>query len=358
MGDFRTFKTAKRVPAVPHEPVVDPAGWDPDELRDTERWTYHLTESDSEELIAGVKAARRNGIGDADMSPDTFPLEGFAEALEDIRCELADGRGAIRIQGFPIDRFDMEETVTAYLGLGSYLGTLEPQNKFGHLIGHVKDFSAVAQEKESRGYNTNISSSFHCDSTDYVGLMCFQEPKSGGNSQIASTVTIYNRFLSERPDLVACLMESFYKSRYSEQREGESPYYKCPVFAFVDGYISSTGFGRGFMQTQGQPGVPDFTKEQLDAIPVFERLAEECSIEMPFVRGDIQIVNNYVVVHSRRQFEDSPETGKCRHLMRLWLNDRNGRPIHEDRLERRNRGLYLKDVVFNVPVDLKEPVPV
>jgi hypothetical protein len=44
--------------------------------------------------------------------------------------------------------------------------------------------------------------------------------------------------------------------------------------------------------------------------------------------------------------------------MRLWLNDRQGRPIHPDRLERRNRGQYLEDVEFNVPVDLKEPVPV
>ena len=34
MGDFRSFKTAQRQPAQPMKPVVDPAVWSPDDLRD------------------------------------------------------------------------------------------------------------------------------------------------------------------------------------------------------------------------------------------------------------------------------------------------------------------------------------
>lgn len=358
MGDFRTFKTATREPAVPHKPVIDPAGWTPEEMQDLSRWTYTMSSLEAEELIADVATARRSRVAVEEASPKNVPLKKFAPILEDIRRELADGRGAIRIQGFPIDAFDHEGMVMAYLAMGAHIGTLEPQNKHGHLIGHVKDFRANRSVDEGRGYNSNASSSFHTDSTDYVGLLCIGEPKSGGNSRIASSVTIYNRVLAERPDLVDCLMLDFYKSRYGEERPGELPYYRCPVFGFVDGYYSSTGYSKGYSSTQGKPGVPKFTQQQIDALPVFERIAEECSLDMPFKRGDMQFVNNYVVVHSRRGFEDWPPPGSHRHLLRLWLNDRVQRPIPEGRVERRNRGLYLQDVKRQVPLELSEPVPV
>ena len=32
MDDFRSFKSAARQPAEPMQPVVDPAGWSPEEL--------------------------------------------------------------------------------------------------------------------------------------------------------------------------------------------------------------------------------------------------------------------------------------------------------------------------------------
>ena len=358
MGDFRTFMTANRQPAVPHKPVVDPAGWTPEEMADLSRWTYTMTQQEVDELLKGVATARRSRVAVEDVSTKNVALKRFGIVLEDIRHELADGRGAIRIKGFPIDQLDREGTVMAYLALGAHIGTLEPQNKHGHLIGHVKDFRASRSVDEGRGYNSNVSSSFHTDSTDYVGLLCIGEPMTGGNSRIVSSVTIYNRILAERPDLIDCLMLDFYKSRYGEERPGESPYYKCPVFGFVDGYFSSTGFSKGYKTTQGRPGVPDFTQQQLDALPVFERIAEECSLDMPFKRGDIQFINNYVVVHARRGFEDWPAPGGQRHLLRLWLNDPVARPIPTDRIERRNRGLYLKDVKRQVPIDLSEPVPV
>jgi Taurine catabolism dioxygenase TauD, TfdA family len=37
-------------------------------------------------------------------------------------------------------------------------------------------------------------------------------------------------------------------------------------------------------------------------------------------QGDIQILNNYAVLHARDGFEDWPEQNKRRHLLRLWIN--------------------------------------
>jgi hypothetical protein len=40
---------------------------------------------------------------------------------------------------------------------------------------------------------------------------------------------------------------------------------------------------------------------------------------MKLERGDMQFVNNYVVLHSRTAYEDHPEEARKRHLLRLWL---------------------------------------
>ena len=77
---------------------------------------------------------------------------------------------------------------------------------------------------------------------------------------------------------------------------------------------------------------------------------------MPFRKGDIQFLNNYVVVHARHTFTDWPESERQRYLLRLWLNDVEGRPIPEDRKERRNRSHYLRKVGFAVPMDLEAAV--
>ncbi len=64
MGDFRSFKTARREPAAPLQPVVDPADWKPEALKDVDNWSYRLTERDGDEL-----AAARRGRAQEPVSP-------------------------------------------------------------------------------------------------------------------------------------------------------------------------------------------------------------------------------------------------------------------------------------------------
>lgn len=355
MSDFRTYKTARRLPAVPRQPLVDPAGWEPEALRDVDGWSYHFSRSDADELIAGVAEARRRRVALEDIGRRHFPLQGLAALLEDVRRELLDGRGVVRLRDFPLDRLDREGIAIAYLGLGAYLGRRVPQNRFGHLLGHVKNLGGDRADRDTRGYTTSQGMSFHVDSTDFVGLLCVGEAKTGGESRIASSVTIYNRILAKRPDLIDALMMDYYKTRYGEVNDGEPGYYKSPIFAVADGYFSALGYSSGFEKAQGLPGVPPFTEKQKEAMPVYLRVVEECAIDMPFRRGDIQFLNNYVIVHSRHGFEDWPEPERRRHLMRLWLNDAVGRPIPEDRRARRDFGVQMKGVKPVAPVDV--PVP-
>ena len=357
MDGFPTYDKTRREPAVPHQPVVDPAGWSTSEMEKLDNWTYNLSATDIGEIMDGVASMRRSGTPIEAIGPETFPLDQLAVGLHDVHMEISDGRGAVRIRGLPIEELDYDGAMIAYLGMSSYIGSLEPQNRYGHLIGPVKDFSSHGTAAEGRGYNTNVQSSLHIDSTDYVGLLCYNEPKSGGNSRISSSVSIYNRILAERPDLIDVLLGPYYKTRYGEQKPGEDPFYRFPVFAFVNGEYSCYGVSKSFLAADKIPGVPPYTDLQKEAVEVFVKIADKCSVDMPFQRGDIQYCNNHVILHARRNFLDAPQEGYRRHMWRLWLNERQRpRHIHEDRKERRNRSEYLAGIPRNVPLDVAEPV--
>src|SRR5690348_11343998 len=100
---FRTFNHAKRLPARAMEPVVDPAGWSPESLRDVSSWSYHITNEDQAELISATQALRGKGIPVELISRENFRLAAFAEILRDVRRELLDGRGIVMLQNFPVD---------------------------------------------------------------------------------------------------------------------------------------------------------------------------------------------------------------------------------------------------------------
>jgi hypothetical protein len=353
MGDFRSFKIAKRLPAEPMKPAVDPAAWSPEELEDVSAWSYRITDRDADELAEGIAGARRKGVAVVDVSRESFPLKAFGDVLLDVRRELLDGRGIVMMQNFPLDRFDREETAIAYIGLGSWLGSTMSQNKFGHILGHVKDLGGDYSDPHTRGYMTRAEMRFHTDACDYVGLLCLQTSKNGGASRIASSVTVYNRILERRPDLAKVLCEDFYRSNSGEMSAGELPYFKQPIFSFSEGYFSATGLGAVIDKAQNLPGVPKFTPAQKEAVEVYRATVEESALDIGFQRGDIQFLNNFVMLHTRREYEDWAEPERKRHLLRLWLNDPNGRKIpQEQRAGRSGRGVNVKGVQRIAPLDV------
>jgi hypothetical protein len=80
---------------------------------------------------------------------------------------------------------------------------------------------------------------------------------------------------------------------------------------------------------------------------------------MELQAGDIQLLNNSVILHSRTAFVDYEEATERRHLLRLWLNVEGGRPVDPIAFPYRNGVPVGKAVsaAHNAPakVTLKKP---
>jgi hypothetical protein len=352
MAVFRTFQNAQRLPAEAMAKVVDPADWTAGELGPVDDWSYLIGDADANDLVAGVESFRRTGLPLVSVERDNFPLGAFADVLHDVRQELLDGRGIVMIKNFPVDRLDREGIAIAYLGLGSYLGRKMVQNGRGHVLGHVKDIGG--DYTTGRGYNTRAELRFHSDACTYVGLLCLQTSKSGGASRVASSVRVYNAMLERRPDLVRLLCQDLYRSHNGEMSKGEDPFFKQPIFSFTEGYFSATGAGSTIEKAQRLPGVPPLTPAQREAVDLYRAVAEEVAVDIDFVPGDIQFLNNYVALHSRRGYEDWPEVHRKRHLLRLWLRDDQSRPVPKEQREgRAARGVQIDGLQITAPLDVE-----
>ncbi|MCL2430193.1 MAG: TauD/TfdA family dioxygenase [Alphaproteobacteria bacterium] len=355
MADFRSYRAADRVPAKPMEPVSDPAGWSPETLGPIEGFSYRLSARDADELVAATALFRALGAPVEEVRRDNFPLDQLAVLLAQVKRELAEGRGIVMLRGFPLERLDREGRAIAYLGLGSYLGAPMSQNKDGHILGHVKDLGGDYSDPDTRGYLTRAEMRFHSDACDYVGLLCLQPARAGGASRVASSVTVYNRMLANRPELAQALCEDWYRSRSGEMNSGEEPWIRCPIFCFHQGCFSALGLGAAVDKAYALPGVPPMTALQKEAIELYRATVEDCAADMEFRPGDIQLLNNFVTLHTRRAYEDWPQPERKRHLLRLWLRDPASRPLPKEIREgRTGRGVHLAGVKLSAPLDVVE----
>jgi hypothetical protein len=352
MSRFRTFAAIQRSNAEPMQTVVDPAGWAPEDLADVERWSYRFSSGDIDQIVAAIAHARRAGTPMADLDKSDFPLRALGDTLSDVHRELTDGRGIVILRGFPIGAFSREDTALAFIGLGTHIGNTITQNAEGHVLGHVTDLGGDYHDPNTRGYMTRAELRFHADGCDYVALLCLKPSKSGGESLVASSVTLYNRLLERRPDLVKVLCEDFYVSRIGEINPGQLPWYLQPIFSFTEGYFSATGAGIAIDKARKLPGVPPYTPAQVEAVALYREMVSECATSIVFEPGDIQLLNNFVTLHTRREYEDWPEPGRKRHLLRLWLSDPQGRPIpHEQRIGRAGSGIQMQGVARSAPIE-------
>jgi len=295
--------------------------WRGPELKRTDDWVYRLQLDEIAELEAAAAEAMATGRNLTETARTDFPLPGLAPTLKRIREEVLHGRGIVLLRGLRVDRLSHAQTIWMYWALGSHWGEPCSQNGLGHVLGHVKDLGYDPSGANVRGYHTSARLLYHSDRADVVGLLCFKPSKSGGLSSAVSSTAIWNEMVQRRPDLAAALLQPVCRTRYGEIPPGMPAYQEFSIFNPMPHHIVCSYLGGAIRKGQLLPGAPRLSSAQIEAIEMFDHLAEspDLHIDMAFEPGDIQLLNNHFILHSRTTFEDYPEPERRRHLLRLWL---------------------------------------
>lgn len=307
---------------IPAHPIESPAAWRGDSLGEGGDWLYSLNRDEIGELKAAVAHARSRVSSWADVTREDFPLTSVTGVIAGWARQINKGHGFIQIKGFPAHDLSEEENSILYWGIGLHLGRAIPQNTDGDLLGHVRDTGADPEDKSIRLYKTRAKQDFHCDGADIIGLMCLQPSLSGGESKLASSITVFNEVMRKRPDLVPVFFETLCFDKHEQQGRGEKGWWEMPISQYNNGGLT-TWFAEWYIrEAQRFDEVPRLTREQDELVNLIPEIANDPAIHVNinFEVGDMQFLKNSVVLHSREAYEDYPEPERRRHLLRLWLN--------------------------------------
>jgi hypothetical protein len=315
-----------------YEPVAGRGVWYGREFARRDDWIRPFAPHELDEIDAAVARFTRTGKSLETLSPASFPLPSLGRFLREVLHELLEGRGFVLLRGLPVERMTREAQAIAYLGLGSWLGRFRSQNAKGHLLGHVKDLGLDIRDPNVRYYQTNRKLEYHTDSVDVVGLLCLKAAKAGGESCLASSMTVYNEILKKKPGLLPALFEPFPTDRRGEVPEGMKPWFDIPVFHRHAGKLSCIYVRQYIESAQNHfPEARRLSQEQRAAMDLVDETCNDPAIHlsMDFRPGDIQLLHNHQILHSRADFENWPEPERHRHLLRLWLAPPEARPLPE-----------------------------
>ncbi len=102
------------------------------------------------------------------------------------------------------------------------------------------------------------------------------------------------------------------------------------IVGVVDGK-AEINYGRSFVA--GHPKypltgeAPSLTEGQKGALDALNEMANKFSFKLDTQAGDLLFVNNLSIMHARAAYSDDHKCGKVRHVLRLWLTDRESWPF-------------------------------
>jgi hypothetical protein len=317
--------------------------WKGAEIGQNHRWLKQIPAIVLDELDAALEKIQE--LKWRDVTRYNFALPDAAAFFDEVREELENGSGMVKICGLDVSRYSQEQLRRIWFGIGCHLGTPMYQNYRGEVMRDIRDegmgvgaklygatIDASGKQFLSSGARTLSSGQlrFHTDRCDVVGLLCVRQASEGGVSKLASSATVYNEILRRRPDLHALLCKPIPRSRFGEEAGGDHVAYELPVFGVRDGKLTSHFSLTYIENAQMLPRVRRLTDAEHEAIQMLMDVAAEVCFEMRFAPGDMQLLNNHVIYHGRTAFKDNVSAGQDRLLMRLWLSVPNSRALPED----------------------------
>lgn len=350
---------------MPLHPVSGPCSWEAADYSDSASYTTVLSERDVSELVSAIAAAEDSvskdgsSIERAVASREDFPLPTLGPKLVALAEEAKNGRGFVLVKGFPVEKLTRQQAVIGYFGLGLYWGNARPNNKRGHLVGHIKDLGHDPALPTTRLYATSAAQPWHNDSADLVSLLCLSRAETGGESGWCSSVAVHNEVLKVAPEAAkaAAARDAWFYDRRGEVPKGKKGFFEMPVFNYFRGFLSVNFSSNYFRDSQRFDEVPRLSPEQLEAIRLIEEHAASprFALKYELQPGDIQLLSNHTVLHFRGAFEDSER--QQRHLLRLWLSPEEDRPLPKVRFSGSFSFLSSSSFLFFLSFLIFSPFP-
>lgn len=323
-------------------PLTERSVWIGSDFDNPEDWIVRLAADHVAELSEAVAAVKLRGLSVPAISKEDFVLPRLESVLQDVSDELENGRGFVQLRGLPVDDYTPDDLNLLYWGVGTHLGEVISQNGRGDLIGHVTDLGFDVSQPNVRGYTTSAGLRPHNDSADLVGLLCIRPARQGGESIVASATAIFNSILRDAPDCLEALYDGFHYDVRGEGVTGklsEVTRNRVPVYSYYKGRMSCRFNSKAIETAADKMGEP-LSPLQRKALRLIEERANDPAyhLKMAFQPGDLQLLNNFVVLHSRTAYEDAELPAAKRLLLRLWINLREGRELAPRFADRYNAG--------------------
>ncbi len=121
------------------DPINEPCAWLGQDLVHSDRWIRDLDPEHIEEIEVALSAVEKRGIAWHEITAEDFPLPGLANLIAEIRNELENGCGLMKLRGVPVDRYDEQQLRKLYFGIGANVGTPVLQNRSGQLMRLIRD---------------------------------------------------------------------------------------------------------------------------------------------------------------------------------------------------------------------------
>ena len=311
------------------QPLHGPEVWSGPSLAESPGWIWHLTPPEIEEMARAVAVAKQKGLEPTAFNAEDFPLPRMAARFEQVRQQLEGGRGFALLRGLPVANYSDDDARLLFWGLSVHLGDPEEQDGAGNRLHSVTNTGMkVSNDNSVRSDQTDDELTFHNDGGDAFMLLCLRTAISGGVSKLVSVATLYNEVLRRRPDLVDVLQQPYHFDTRGQHRSGLR-IQTVPILNFHEGQLSALYKRRYLRLAQELPGVPRWTQAEEDAITLIEEICNDPAVQLSFTMepGDLQIANNYSVLHARTKYQDHDDPSLRRHLFRVWLTLPNGRPL-------------------------------
>ena len=304
--------------------VEDPAAWSSADFNGRTSWERRWSEAMLAEIRAATDAVQH--LAPEAITRADFPLVACAPLLAEVSADLDRGRGFAVIAGFPVDAYSRDDALRAFCGVSAHLGDVVDQTSKRERIIDVTD-KKKPYSGNSRGYHSNSMLPFHSDGAYLAGLLCVETAARGGESLLASSLSTYNEIVRRWPERIAALTRGFIHDRRGDHAPGEHPVSpeRIPVFGFDNGLLHCCYNRNGIVWAQDKTG-EKLSEDEVAALDAVDEVVGDprFHVSMDMKKGDMQFVNNFVILHSRTEYEDH-EDGRRRHLARLWLDCPEGR---------------------------------